>query len=176
MKKIVVGFSKSKKKFPIASWAIRLYQCSKFSHTYLRETLRVFKDDLIIHASEGSVQRISEYQFDKKHEVVEEFEITVEDPEIYQTMKDIMHKYSGASYSILQNLGILYVDLVRGICNKRVSNPFQKGWNCSELVMTVLQVKFPEYFEDLDANTVTPKEVNLLLNDLVLFGLIKKVK
>jgi len=174
MKEITIGFSTSKKKLAIASWAIMFYQNTKFSHTYLRETLRVFKDDLIIHASEGSVQRMSQYQFDKKHKVVEEYIITIENRETYQKMKDIMHKHSGARYSVLQNVGILYVDLMNSIFNKNVKNPWQKGWNCSELVAVVLNEMFPKYFDKYDPNTITPKQVNIVLKKLADKNLIKK--
>jgi len=167
MRHITVGFSKSKKAFPIASWAIRLYQRTEFSHVYLREKVRVFKDDLIIHASEGNVQRMSEYQFDKKHEVVEEFIVTIESDLRFYELKDLMHKHSGADYSVMQNIGIVYVDIMRFL-GKRVKNPWQKGWNCSELVMTILQEIFPEEFKQYDTNTITPKEINTILKQLVI--------
>lgn len=166
MRQITVGFSKSKKSFPIASWAIRLYQNTPFSHVYLREKIRVFKDDLIIHASEGLVQRMSQFQFDKKHEVVVEFTINIEDDLRYYELKDMMHKYSGDNYSVMQNVGIVWVDFCRNLCGKRKENPWQKGWNCSELVMVILQKLFPKEFEGYDPNTVTPKEVYNILLDL----------
>jgi len=173
MKELTVGFSKSKKKMPIASWLIMLYEGTGFSHTYLRETLRVFKDDLIIHASEGAVQRMSQYQFDKKHEVVEEFIIEIEDKELYQELKDKMHKYSGAPYSIMQNVGIIYVNIMKCL-NRNVENPWQIGWNCSELVMVVLESVYPEEFSNYRQNTVTPKEIHHILSELCKKNLIKR--
>jgi len=172
MQELIVGVSRSKKKFAIASWAIRAYQCTKFSHIYLKRFTRVFTTPIIIHASEGLVQRMSGPQFDKKHFPIREFKITVSD-EKYVELRDMMHFYSGDNYSIIQNVGILWVDLVRAITGKRVSNPWQKGWNCSEFVMSILIQVFPEKFKDFDPNTVTPKEIYNILLELVEEGLVE---
>ena len=72
--KISIGFSKSKKKFPIGSWLIRAYQRTPYSHVYIRLHVgppsKMFPSDKILHASEGLVQNMSGTAFDKKHEVV----------------------------------------------------------------------------------------------------------
>jgi hypothetical protein len=178
MKKIIVGFSRSKKKFPIASWAIMAYQCTKFSHTYIRLlTKGKFPSDKILHASEGLVQNMSGTMFDLKHQVIDEFEISIPDilvldkttndkVPMYKALVNIMHETSGDNYSLLQNFGILYVDFMRRIFKKRVKNPFTKGWNCSEFVAFILKNVYPKQFNKLDINTVTPKEVYDILNRL----------
>ena len=164
MRDFVIGFSKSKKKFPIASWLIRLYQMTPFSHTYIRIKPRIFTTDDIIHASEGKVLRMSETQFDKRHEVVEEFHMQIED-DLYMEILDVMHEASGDDYGIMQNVGIIYVDIAR-ILGFRVVNPFQTGWNCSEFVVTILKKIHPKDFQHLDQNTVTPKELYDILKIL----------
>lgn len=164
MRDIVFGFSKSAKKFPIGSWLIRLYQNTPFSHTYVRIKPRIFKYDDIIHASEGKVLRMSGKQFDKRHTVVEEFSFQISD-ELYREVLNEMHEVSGDDYSIMQNIGILYVDIAR-ILGFRVVNPFQTGWNCSEFELKVLKLIYPEDFKYLDPNTVTPKELYDILKIL----------
>lgn len=177
MKKIIVGFSKSKKNFTIASWLVRLYQWTDFSHTYIRLlTKGKFPSDKILHASEGLVQNMSGTQFDKKHKVVKEFEIEVpniivndkykdEKTTLYKCMINTMHETSGDNYSVLQNIGILYVCLMKKILNKRVKNPWPQGWNCSEFVATILATIYQE-FDDIDPNTVTPKEIEQILSKM----------
>jgi len=178
MKKIVVGFSRSSKKFPIFSWLIRLYQWSAFSHTYIRLLVRPkFPSDKILHASEGLVQNMSSTQFDKKHIVTDEFEIFLPDilvndkltgnkKTLYFALISIMHEIAGDNYSYIQNVGILYVDFMRKVFKRRVKNPWRKGWNCSEFVASVLKIIYPNDFEDLDPDTVTPLEIYQILERL----------
>lgn len=164
MQKFTVGFSKSKKKFAIGSWLIRLYQWTKFSHTYIRRKSDIYTSDIMMHASEGLVQHMSGVQFDKKHEVVAEFDIEISD-EKWKQLRALMHYYSGDNYSIMQNVGIMLVDFMR-LFDVRIKNPWHKGWNCSEFVMTVLQQIYPAEFSSYDPNTVTPKEVYRILLEL----------
>lgn len=164
MKTIYVGFSKSKKLLPIGSWLVRLYQGTNFSHTYIRLTTKKFPSDKILHASEGKVQNMSETQFNLRHEIVEEFPVYVNDFE-YRKIVEEMHELSGADYSIWQNIGILWVHLLR-FMGKRVSNPFQDGWNCSEYVVYILKKAYSEHLKHIDPNTVTPEELYIILKEL----------
>jgi len=58
---LIIGFSKSKKKFPILSYLIRAYQgFTNYSHTYIKvKSNRPERSDHILHASEGLVQHMS---------------------------------------------------------------------------------------------------------------------
>lgn len=178
MKSIVVGFSKSKKKFALGSLLIRLYQWTKFSHTYIRLLVgNRFPSDKILHASEGLVQNMSGTQFDKKHEVIVEYEITIPDiivkdklkntqSTLYSALISIMHETAGDNYGMMQNIGILYVDFMKKFFNKTVKNPWSKGWNCSEFVASILALIYPKEFGKLDPNTITPKQVEQILDRL----------
>ena len=170
MKSIVVGFSKSKKKLPIASWLIMLFQRTLFSHTYIRLNVgNTLPSDKILHASEGLVQSMSGTQFDKKHKVVQEFEIVIPDiivtdklmnrkSSLYNAMLNIMHEASGDNYGTMQNIGIVYVRFMKFL-GKEVDNPFKCGWNCSEFVASILMMIYPDKFKDVNLNTITPKQV-----------------
>lgn len=169
MKSIYVGFSKSKKKFPIASWLIRLYQNTGFSHTYIRLKMSNLPSDKILHASEGLVQNMSGTQFNKKHKVVEEFKLDIPDiivtdklrntkSSLYNALISIMHETAGDEYSLLQNIGILYVKFM-SLFKKEVKNPWPKGWNCSEFVASILTILYPNNFKELDPNLVSPKDI-----------------
>lgn len=168
MKTIIVGFSKSKKKFPVASWLIRLYQLSEYSHVYIRLQMNkgsIFPSDKILHASEGKIQNMSGTQFDKRHEVIEEFEIEVS-ANMYKQILIQLHEASGDDYSVLQNVGIFLVDFVR-IFGFVIKNPWVTGWNCSEFVASILIHIFPSDFKHLDPNTCTPKNIYNILKRLL---------
>lgn len=167
MKKFYVGFSKSKKPFALGSWLIRLYQQTKFSHVYIRLDTNKFPSDKYLHASEGKVQNMSGTQFYKRHEVIDEFEISVTD-EIYSLVIMELHEKSGDDYGLLQNLGIIYVDLMRDFFGKKVKNPFQKGWNCSEFVAHILFLTNSDVYNYYDLNSVTPKDLHTHLKKLML--------
>lgn len=165
MKKMIVGFSRSKKFLPLASILIRFYQNTSFSHTYIKLPFKHrFPSDKILHASEGLIQNMSGTQFDKKHKVINEFEIEISD-DIYFELLSVMHELAGDDYSVLQNIGIILVDIARyfGI---RMTNPFKKGWNCSEFVAEILKRIYPNKFNNIDPNTVTPKEIYVILESL----------
>lgn len=178
MKKIIVGFSRSNKRIPLFSWLVRIYQWTSFSHTYIKIPFKHrFASDKILHASEGLVQNMSGTQFNKKHIVTDEFEIYLPDimvkdkltnttRSLYHALLTVMHETAGDNYNYMQNIGIAYVDLMRRIFNKRVKNPWRKGWNCSEFVVSILKIVYPEDFSDLDPDTVTPKEIYEILKRL----------
>jgi hypothetical protein len=167
MKSLIVGFSKSKKPFPLGSWTIRLYQGgTKYSHIYIRLPVKgnKFPSDKILHASEGKVQNMSGTQFDKRHEVVQEFTIKVKKSLYNQVVKE-MHEASGDDYSIMQNVGIVLVDICR-LFGVRIKNPFTSGWNCSEFVAVILQTIMPQEFENISPDTVTPQDIYNILDRL----------
>lgn len=165
--KIVVGFSKSLKKFPIGSWIIRLWQgFTSYSHVYIRLLVTPrFPSDKIIHAAEGEVNHWSETNFHKRNKTVEDFEIEIPD-ELYKHLRNnVFHEKAGELYGWKQNLGIALVQLLKYM-NIHIENPWQDGWNCSEFVYVVLKQIFPEETKHLKQNTVTPKDINIVLNKL----------
>lgn len=161
MRKFKIGFSKSKVKFPIFSWLIRLYQNTEFSHTYVElDTKHVFEDDTIFQSSKGMVNYMSKLFFLTENIVTDEFEFELPD-EVYRKMRVELHRYAGLKYAFMQNLGIVYTDIMR-ILGKRVSNPWRKGYNCSELIYKhVIKYLYPEY--KYDPETITPKDVYNML-------------
>lgn len=165
MKKIIIGFSKSKKILPIGSWLIRLYQWTKFSHVYIRIPMEAYPSDLIVHASEGLVQHMSKTVFDKKHEIVNEFSLTVSDEKWDQVDKNLLHEIAGEKYSIMQNLGIFLVHILR-LIGIRATNPWKSGWNCSEYVARVISMVLITELDQIRPNLVTPKDVFIILNKL----------
>lgn len=177
MNTLIVGFSRSKKKFPIGSILIRLYQgWVLYSHVYIRMKSSKSVSDNINHASEGLVFRMSETEFNKKHIIFEEYEVEIPDIQVFNPhrqsttnlvryIKDEMHELAGADYSIRQNVGLVLVDLL-SLFNIKISNPWKEGWNCSEFVMNILDEIYPKEFLHLKKDTVTPKDIHKILNYL----------
>lgn len=154
VKYITVGFSRSKKTIPIASWAIQLYQRTWFSHVYIKISIPGLNENTIIHASGGMVHALSQTQFDKKHQIVREFKIKLNKP----ININALHSYLGQDYGFTQNIGIIISDIFKKF-GKTISNPWKRGFNCSEFVMIALQESYPDIFSKFDPNTITPKDI-----------------
>lgn len=167
MKKIVIGFSKSTKRFPIFSWLIRGYQGgTKYSHVYMKMLVTPrFKSNRIIHAAEGQVSIYSETAFLTRNAIVEEFTIEVTMNKYREIVEDIFHEKAGESYSIWQNLGIAIVRFINWIGFK-ATNPWKSGWNCSEYVLVALREIYPDRYNHIDQNLVTPKDIHNILTEL----------
>ena len=155
--KLKIGFSKSTLSMPIFSWIIRIYQWTKFSHTYIIfDTTKYLNDSTVFQSSKGMVNAMSYSFFKGENKPLDEFEFEVSD-EVYKTILNELHANMGVKYGMMQNLGILYVDIMR-LFGKKVSNPWKKGYNCSELVyMHVLSHIYADLNED--PNLITPKDV-----------------
>lgn len=167
MKKIVVGFSRSKKCLPLGSWAIRLWQSwSPYSHCYIKLlTTPSFPSNKILHAAEGQVSHYSETAFLKRNKVIEEFELEIPIKTYNSVKRDLFHELAGEPYSVLQNIGIVYVAFMR-VIGISVKNPWTQGWNCSEYVTKVLQETHPDLVSHLDPNTVLPSDIYKVLKSL----------
>jgi len=159
MKTIIIGFSRSTVKFPIFSWLVQVYQgFTPYSHCYIKLiTTPSLPSNTILHAAEGQVCQYSETAFLTRNKIIKEFLIDVPD-NIYEKLKrEYFHEKSGESYSILQNIGLVYARFFR------TSNPFTNGWNCSEYAAEILKYIYPNKFAYLDGNKVTPKDIYIFL-------------
>jgi hypothetical protein len=166
MTKLYVGFSKSKKKFPIFSWIVQLYERKPYSHIYLRlDTKNKFTSDKFLHAAEGKVQNMSGTQFHKRNEIVYEYSIAV-DPNLYRLIINALHEASGDDYGFMQNIGIVLADFLE-LFGKKIKNPWQKGFNCSEFAMYILKKIYPENFVNYDKNLIKPSDLEKELECLL---------
>ena len=149
MRKLTVVFTKSRKCMPIGSWLIMGWTFKPYSHVALKFESKIFKSPTYYQASDGLVNYMSGTQFDKKHEIVRQYEIEVDD-ETYKVIREECHEEAGAPYGFLQNLGILFADMASwfGIV---IDNPWKKGRNCSELlyVHVLSKLGYPKTNPDL---------------------------
>lgn len=159
---VEIVFTKSKKKIPIGSWAIRAWTKKSYSHVAVKFTSNYYNSSYYYQASEGLVNYMSEEQFNRKHEIVKIITLPVQE-NLYHSIKKECFSQAGADYGIAQNLGIVLVDLFN-LVGIKIDNPWKKGVNCSELIYIELILPI---FGDLGVNpdTVKPHHIEKILNN-----------
>ena len=154
---VTIGFSKSKKFFPVGSWVIRLYQRTPYSHVYIKFYSESLERSIIYEAVGQGVRFIGNKAWGKFAEPVSEFKISVSKDQYVELMRFCVDT-SGLPYSYTQNLGIFLANLF-----KLKTNPLNsKGYNCSEVIANILSKQGYEFKKDL--NLITPKEIYEALN------------
>ena len=111
MRELTLVFTKSKKRFPIISWLIRLWTGKPYSHV-ARKVIRRDWGAGYYQASEGKVNYEHENIFFKKHKVVKEYTLIVP-RELEMLIRKECWKECGNKYGFLQNIGIIFVDICR---------------------------------------------------------------
>lgn len=157
MRKITIGFSKSKKKFAVGSVLIRWYMGTPYSHVYLKFDAKSFDRTLVYEAVGKGVRFVGLKNWQHNHEEIASFELNISDDN-YKKIMQFCIDNSGSEYGFLQNIGILFSDAF-GI--KR--NPLTSGENCSEVIGKILVLEGYKINKDLDL--LTPKDIFLILNN-----------
>jgi len=163
VKEITIIFTKSKKFLPVASWAIRLWTWKSYSHVAKKHEVRDW-GTAYYQASGGSVNYEYNTVFNKKHKIVKQYTLLIK-KEIVNEINKECFKDAGKKYGIMQNVGIVLVDIFR-IFGKKIDNPFKSGRNCSELIYSVVLKNLkPEL--DYDPDIIKPHEIeNIIKEDL----------
>jgi len=162
MRKLTLVFTKSKKFLPLFSWGIMFYTGKKYSHC-ARE-FEAHEEIIYYQASEGRVNYENKKVFDEKHEIVERYEIIIQEEYYNKISKACLHD-AGVVYGLKQNVGIFYVDIMK-LFGKKVQNPWKKGKNCSELIFeNALLEMFPELSKTHDKETIKPHHVERIILD-----------
>lgn len=157
MKTIIIGFSKHKGSWAIGSDLIRWFMKRDFSHTYFKFKENLYEDHTICHATGKGVNYMSETTFLEHNEPVAEFELEISDSLFDELLQDC-HKFAGANYGYLQNVGILIVRVAAKIGIKMNKNPLNDGINCSEWGYYILEEIDGEWIH-IDPNLVAPDQV-----------------
>lgn len=135
MRPIIIGFSRSKLKFPIYSLLIQAFEGTDYSHVYLK--WRTNSGVWVVYEASGrAVKFVSHDVFDERSEVVSEFTTYIDDHQ-YNRMLEFCFRNAGRDYGILQAIGI---GLAR-ILNLDY-NPLSRGKShqiCSETVLYFLK-------------------------------------
>jgi hypothetical protein len=157
MKTITIGFSKSKKKFPIGSWLIRAYMGTPYSHVYLRFYSKSLDRTLIYEAVGGGVRFIGAKQWEKHAVEVDSFDIELINGN-YISLLQYCVDHTGVEYGIAQNLGVPLASIFN-----LETNPFQSGTNCSEEIYKILVLS--GYPNTKKKDLVTPKDIHRMLSE-----------
>lgn len=159
MKELTIVFTKSKKKFPIASWLIRLWTGKPYSHC--ARCFTVYEDiTMYYQSSEGKINYENEKAFSKKHEIVKLYTIEVTE-EMYVNISKACLKDAGVEYGVMQNIGIALVDIC-ALFGKKIDNPWKRGKNCSEaLYVNVFKPMFPDL--DYNPDTIKPHYIERII-------------
>jgi len=163
MKYLEIVFTKSKKKFPIIGWGIQLWTNKPYSHSAVKfNTSNYFGMNTFFQASDGMVNYMSETQFNKKHTVTSTKKVYV-DSDVYREIRNSCHYEAGAKYGIMQNIGIVLVDIL-SIFGTKIDNPFKYGRNCSELIY--IKIIVPMWGEQgYNPDTIKPHHIERILNE-----------
>lgn len=160
MRELEIVFTKSKKKFPIFSWLIRLWTWKSYSHVAKRHEVKDW-GRAYFHANEGKVNYEYHTVFHKKHKIEKKYILSIP-KELRQEINKSCFQEAGNKYATMQNLGIVLVD-VCALFGKKIENPFRSGRNCSELIYTKVFLKMKP---DLDYNpdTIKPHHIEEIIN------------
>lgn len=156
MRKVILGFSKPKKVFPVFSWAIRLAEWTPYSHVFVRINSEHLGTTLIYQASGTQVNFMGLKHFEDAAHIIKEFEFEISD-ENYKELLCWAVREAGAPYGIKAVLGILLVK-----CFNLKRNPFSdkdKTWFCSELAGKILRDFIGVYLKEDELEIVGPRRI-----------------
>lgn len=160
MRELEIVFTKSKKCFPVFSWAVIAWTRKPYSHVAKGHEVKDW-GKAYYHASEGKVNYEYHTVFNQKHEVVEKYVLLIPTELRSEINKACFHE-AGKKYGMLQNVGIVLVDIAAKF-GKKLSNPWKDGRNCSELLyLKVFKVLKPEL--DYDPDTIKPHHIEEIIN------------
>jgi len=107
MRKITLGFSRPKNRaFPIASWLIRWYLNTPYSHVYIQFDCPWIERTVIYESVGHGLRFISKEEWEKKAEVTNSFDVNVPSPVFLDIVKFCIDN-SGKDYAFMQNVGYM---------------------------------------------------------------------
>jgi len=161
VKTITIGFSKSKKFFPIGSWLIRAYMRTPYSHVYLKfhsESL----DRTLIYEAVGNGVRFVGLKVWETHAVeVDSFDISI-NTDSYIKLLQYCVDNSGVEYGFMQNLGVVLSNLLG-----KKNNIFTSGLNCSEIVAAELEMN--GFVFNKENNLILPKDIYKVISEAKIY-------
>jgi hypothetical protein len=156
-----IHFSRTQSKL---SKILQWYEGVPISHVLVEFETPHLGQNFVYHSViGGGVSFLSRAKFDKTNEIMETYKISLEQGE-YRIMRNQLLTHCGEQYAMMQNLGVVLVDLIRKFKDIQ-ENPFKEGQNCSELiyryVIPYVCADSGEYTPDL----VKPSQIRGLLKN-----------
>lgn len=157
MKKITVGFSKSKSIFKIGSTAIQLAEKREYSHAYIVYFSEEKQCEMVAQASHGYVNEISYDNFKKSNIVVKEYCVAVT-PSQFKAVMFFIGSKLGSIYSKMQ----IFLIAVKKILLFEIKQYNRdKYFICSEFAALVCRILGVQVPEELDY--CTPSDLDSLM-------------
>lgn len=136
MKTIYIAESKSKKKFAIGSWVIRMCEKTKGSHVFVYWFRK--NGGRIAYQSTGhGVNFCGNYILDLEHEILAVRKVDIEDFD-YESFLDWCIQNCGKNYSRMHLVGLGLMRL-SSLFNIQIKNPFADGEFSQVCVETVIR-------------------------------------
>lgn len=132
MRSLVVGFS-TPKKFKLASFFIRLFERSEYSHVFIKmnpSSSSSLDFSKVFQASHGDVNAISYDVFKEQNKIFNEYEIKLTDQKYFEIAHWLWHQL-GKPYGFLQLIAIAF--------GFNISKNKDSAFICSELAAMVLR-------------------------------------
>ena len=158
MRKLVIGFS-TPKKFALASFLIRLFQRSKYSHIYIKmlpSRRSPLPFDKVFQASHGDVNALKYNNFTELNKIVHEYTLEVSDEKYYE-VANFLWEQLGKPYGFTQLLSIAFKR------NKHKNE--SKAFICSELAGIVLR-DFLGYDINKDQDLISLNDIKGYLENI----------
>lgn len=156
---LTVGFSRPKGKLlPLFSWAVRLVECTPYSHVYIRWTSS-HGVPVVYEASGTSVKFVNGNLHEQDVKTIDSFTFDISEQAKWNLVKFCLEN-AGSPYEVKQIVGILCVKIAK-LFGRKIKNPFKSGRYtqvCSELVGYVLRDVLGKDL-DLDLDTASPKDI-----------------
>lgn len=165
MRNVIIGFSKPKH-FKLYAWLIMKFDKANFDHAYLRFISENLNRSIIYQAVGKGVQFIGKTLFEAHSEPIEEYQLIVSD-DSYTKLMQFCIDNAGISYGFKQVLGACIVKIAAKF-GKEIKNPFANQLHsefCSEIALRCLNVIDTEKFKDIDPESITPKELQILISN-----------
>lgn len=161
MKELKIVFTKSKKKMPLFSWAIMVWTGKPYSHVAREVEVRDW-GKAYYQSSDNKVNYEYHTVFEKKHEIVKCYTLTISD-EVDGEIRKACYQEAGKQYATKQVFGMLLVDTL-GFFGIKIKNPWKEGRTCSE---SLYARAFKLIFPDLDYNedTIKPEHIEEIILD-----------
>lgn len=163
MEKVEIVFTKSRKFLPVFSWLVRLWTWKPYSHVALKFNPYDLDKPVYFQSNEGKVNFEYECHFLKEHQIVRSIEISLT-IEQYRKLLKATWEQAGSNYGLLQNLGIVLVDILR-LLGITATNPWKQGRNCSELIYELI-VKNIYGDQSYRVDLVKPHHIERILKEL----------
>jgi hypothetical protein len=133
---------------------------TKYSHCYIKFYSESFDCWLIYHASHTSIHFLSEENFLKKADILEEYQIELPEEAKKNLVRNAI-KRAGVPYGMFQILGMGFVRLWKLWFNKKIHNPLGDGEKtqvCSDLFYYDLKdiIDFADFEPEVDG----PRKMN----------------